>query len=131
MVSDENKKEIFKNNDKWQWKHNHSKSTLACLLSCSSCVQLCATLWTIASQTPLSMGFSRQENWSRLPRPPTRDPPNPRIELTSLMSPALAGRFFTTNATWEAYQNLWDAAKTLLKGKRVCTFFKNKNISNK
>ena len=32
-----------------------------------SCVRLFATLWTVACQAPLSMGFSRQENWSGLP----------------------------------------------------------------
>ena len=48
------------------------------------------------------MGFSHQEYWSGLPFPPPRDLPNPGIELTSLMSPALAGRLFTTSATWEA-----------------------------
>ena len=42
------------------------------------------------------MGFSRQENWSRLPFPPPGDLPNPGIEPMSPVSPALAGRFFTT-----------------------------------
>ena len=37
-----------------------------CMLSCFSHVQLCATLWTVACQAPLSMGFSRQEHWSAL-----------------------------------------------------------------
>ena len=58
-------------------------------------------LWTIASQAPLSMGFSRQEYWSGLPFPTPRDLPNPGIEPASLMSSALAGGFFTTSATWE------------------------------
>ena len=53
-------------------------------------------------QAPQSMGFSRQEYWSGLPCPPPGDLPHPGIEPTSLMSPALAGRFFTTSATWEA-----------------------------
>ena len=48
-----------------------------CFLSCFSCVCLCATLWTIAYQSPLSMGFSRQEYWSGLPCPPPGDLPNP------------------------------------------------------
>ena len=51
---------------------------------------------------PLSMGFSRQEYWSGLPCPPPGDLPDPEIEPVSLMSPALAGGFFTTSATWEA-----------------------------
>ena len=46
------------------------------------------------------MGFSRQE-WSGVPSPPPGDFPNPGIESVSLLSPALAGWFFTTSATWE------------------------------
>ena len=75
---------------------------LLLLLSRFSRVRLFATLWTVALQAPLSMGFSRQEYWSGLPCPAPGDLPNPGIEPTSLMSPALAGRFFTTSATWEA-----------------------------
>ena len=44
--------------------------TCCAVLSCFSCVWLCATLWTIAHQAPLSMGFSRQEYWSMLTCPP-------------------------------------------------------------
>ena len=65
-----------------------------CMLSHFSHVWLFATLWTIAHQAPLSQGFSRQEYWSGLPCPPTRDLPNPGIKSASLMSPALAGEFF-------------------------------------
>ena len=67
------------------------------LLSHFSHVRLCATLWTIAHQTPQSMGFSKQEYWSGSGWPflPPGDLPNPGIEPTSLTSPALAGRFFT------------------------------------
>ena len=70
-------------------------------------VQLCATLWTVAHQAPLSMGFSRQEYWSGLLCPLPGDLPNPGIEPTSLMSPVLAGEFFTTSATWEAQTWPW------------------------
>ena len=48
---------------------------------------------TVDHQTPLSMGFSRQEYWSGLPCPPPGDLPNPGIEPMSLMPPALSGRF--------------------------------------
>ena len=72
---------------------------LLLLLSCFSHVQLLVTLWIVARQSPLSMGFSRQEYWNGLPCHPSRDLPNPRITHASLMSPALAGRFFTTSAT--------------------------------
>ena len=73
-----------------------------CILSPFSYVQLFVTLWTVALQVPLSAGFSRQEQWSRWPCRPPGDLPNPGAEPTSLMSPVLAGRFFTTRATWEA-----------------------------
>ena len=46
--------------------------------------------------------FSRQEYWSGLPWPPLGDLSNPGMEPESLKSPALAGRFFTTNATWQS-----------------------------
>ena len=61
------------------------------------------TLWTVALQTPLSMGFSSQEHWSGLPCPPPGDPPDPGVKPAVLKSPALAGGFFTTSATWEAF----------------------------
>ena len=60
------------------------------------------TLWTVARQAPLSMGFSKQECWSGLPCPPPGDLPDPGIKPASLMSPALEGGFFTTGVTWEA-----------------------------
>ena len=60
------------------------------------CVWLFATPWTVGRQAPLSMGFSRQEYGSWLPFPFPGDPPNLGTEHTSLASPALAGRFFTT-----------------------------------
>ena len=74
----------------------------ACTVSCFSRVQLFATIWTVAHQAPLSIGFSRQEYQSGLPFPPPGDLPNPGIEPRSLISPALVGGFFTTSATWEA-----------------------------
>ena len=57
-----------------------------------SCVHLFATPWTVALQTPLSMGFSRQGYWSGLPFPPADDLPNPGIKRTF---PVLADGFFT------------------------------------
>ena len=60
------------------------------------------TQWTVTHQAPLSMGFPRQEYWSGLSCPPPEDLLDPGIKLTSLMSPALAGGFFTTSAPWKA-----------------------------
>ena len=64
---------------------------MCCVLSCFSCVQLFATLWTIALQAPLSMGFPRQEYQSGLPFPPPGHLPDPGIKSTS---PALPGKPF-------------------------------------
>ena len=64
--------------------------------------QIFVTLKIVAHQAPLPMGFSRQEYWSGLPWPLPGDLPDPGIEPPSLISPALAGGFFTTGTTWEA-----------------------------
>ena len=74
------------------------------MLSHFSRVRLCATRRTVAHLAALSMGFSRQEYGSGLPCPAPGDLPDPGTELTTFMSPALAVRFFTTSATWEAPQ---------------------------
>ena len=52
--------------------------------------------WTVARQAPLPMEISRQESWSGLPFPMPWDLPDPGTEPAALASPALAGRFFTT-----------------------------------
>ena len=59
-------------------------------------VWLFATPGTVVGQTPPSVEFSGREYWSELPFPTPRDLPDPGTEFTSLASPALAGRFFTT-----------------------------------
>ena len=82
-------------------KHNICNRYL-CMLCHLSCVQLFATPWAVAHQAPLSMGFSEQEYLSGLPCPPTGDLPNLGIKPKFLKSPSLAGRFFTTIATWES-----------------------------
>ena len=53
--------------------------TTPCCAVLSSSVVLFATPWTVACQSPLSMGFSRREYWSGLPRPPSGDVLNPEI----------------------------------------------------
>ena len=67
------------------------------MLSHFSPIRLCDPM-----DYPLSIEFSRQECWRGLPCLPPGDLPDPGIEPESLMSPALAGGFFTTCATWEA-----------------------------
>ena len=71
-------------------------SSCCCLVA--HCVQLSATPWTIARQSPLSMGFPRQENWSGLPSLLPGNLPNPGIEPRY---PALTGKFFTTEPPGE------------------------------
>ena len=62
------------------------------------CCYVClfATSWTVACQGPLSMGFPKQEYWSRLPSPTPGDLPDLQIKPESPTSSALEGRFFTT-----------------------------------
>ena len=75
-----------------QWSHlvpdiifdyRFSLFVCVCLLSHFSRVHLFATLWTVACQVSLSMGFSRQENWSGLPCPPPWNLPHPGIKPRS------------------------------------------------
>ena len=80
--------------------------TFVCICVCTlSRVQLFATPWTVACQAPLSMEFSRQECWRRLPFPTPGDLHNAGTEPTSLVSPALAGGIFTTAPPGKSYPN--------------------------
>ena len=80
---------------------DYAENMCACVLSHFSLVQFFETLWTVAHQAPLSMGFSGKEYWSELPCTPPGNHPNPDIQPESL-TPALACEFFSTSATWEA-----------------------------
>ena len=71
-----------------------------CAFSEAQSCQTLATPWTAAHQAPLSIGFPRQEFWSELPFPSPRDLPDP---VESLLSPALAGGFFTTSIVLTYY----------------------------
>ena len=87
---------------------NHCHTSPVCVLCCFSRVRLSATPWTVARQAPLSMGFSRQEYWSRKPCLPPGDLPDNRDRTHMSMSPALTSKFFTTGATWDACTWLTD-----------------------
>ena len=105
--------------------------SVSCVLSCFSCIRLCATPWNVARQAPLYMGIlqARISEWVAMPPSWGSSQirgfqtvnkqhysssatcrifdPDPGIELVSLISPALTGRFllcfvFTTSTTWEA-----------------------------
>ena len=74
------------------------------------CAQSCSILeapWTVAHLAPLSMEFSRQEYWSGLPFPSPGDLPG--IKPVPLASPAWAGTFFTTSATWKVQLDVIEA----------------------
>ena len=81
----------------WEW----------CLCVCVCvCSGLSDSLWPCGLQSTRLLcpwGFSRQEYWSGLTFPSPGDLPDPGIEPTSLVPLAMAGGFFTTNATWEAW----------------------------
>ena len=71
--------------------------------------QFFVTPWTVARQAPLSMGFSRQEYWSGLPFPTSADLPDPGIEPES---PALAGRFLTTEPPGQTLLSVMESNAT-------------------
>ena len=90
-----------------------------CVLSHFSHVQLFATLWTVAHQVPLSMGFSRQEYWSRLLCPPPGDLPDPGIEPRSL--------HFSCIGRWVLYhrQHLRNPLLVCIRNKKYFRHFKH------
>ena len=59
------------------------------------------TLWTVAHQVPLLMGFSGQEYWSGLSCPPPRDLSDPGIEPVSPVSPVLQTDSLPTEPLWK------------------------------
>ena len=100
----------------------HKCRLCVCAKSLQSC-QLFATLWTVAYQAPLSVGFSRQEYWSGLPCPLPGDLPNPENETSPLASHALyICVCICTWHTWQ-YKETWRCggeARRLLVG-RPCS----------
>ena len=103
-----------------------------CMLSHFSHVQFFVTLWTVAHQISLSMGFSRQEYWSGLPFPSPGGSPQPR-DWTQISH--IAGRFFTIWVNREALRvvlktdrgldQLWMRKKEAGRKRRL---FKNAEI---
>ena len=85
--------------------YNMDTNTNVCvccaMLSCFSRVRLFVTVWTVAYQAPLSMGFSRQEYWSGLPRPPPGDLSVPGIDSCLLHLLHCRGILYHW-ASWEA-----------------------------
>ena len=90
------------------------KSLCCCCLLAKSCLTLW-TPWTIACQAPLSMGFPRQEYWSRLPYPSPGDLPNPGIKP---MHPALACGFFMTKPPGKSHKSFTNLQSSAGKAKQ-------------
>ena len=90
---------------------------MLCVPSCFIRVRLLVTLWTVAHQAPLSMGFPRQEYYSGLPFPFPWDHPDPGMDPVSLTSLALAmGWFFTISVTWQVLrQTIGNGYRQLVK----------------
>ena len=96
------------------------------MLSHFSRVWLFVTPLIVASQAPLSTGFSRQRSWNGLPFSPPGDLPDPGIKPTSLMSPALAGGLFTTHTTGEALRTSLNITSLVMKFLPTSTAFLEK-----
>ena len=102
----------------WRWPLCNSKippSLQFCECMCMFSVRLFVTLWTVAHQAPLSVGFFRQEYWSGLSFPPPGDLPNPEMEPATPVSPALAGRFFITALPRKSLNPIGTPNKTIQK----------------
>ena len=87
---------------RWQQDINSVFLAGGCVLSRVSRIRLFVTLWTVAPQAPLSLGFSRQEYWSGLPCPFLGNLPK-QGSNRHLLPVLQTDRFFTTSATWEAH----------------------------
>ena len=89
-------------------------------------VQLFVASWTIVHWAPLSIEFSNQEYWSRLSCPFPEDLPDPGIKPAFLKSPALAGGFFTTSATWDALRQVRRSKiSDAQTANKICPLLKN------
>ena len=99
-----------------------------------SCVWLFVTPQTVAHQDPPSLGFSRQEYWSGLQLPTLGDLPDSGIKPAS---PALAGRFFTTEPRGKAIIVFWNSYNEVpqtgwfKQQKFVSCFWKLRNSSSR
>ena len=107
------KNSCLNNKKKVRWNHqSHIDVNAPASFTNDVCVcgQLLSHAWlfvtpcTVAHQAPLSTEFFRQESWSKLTFPTPEDLPDPGIEPTSPVSPALLGRFFTTELSGKPLQ---------------------------
>ena len=100
------------------------------MLSYFSCVQLFLTLWTVACQAPLSTGILQARILERVAMPSSRGSSRPR-DGTSVSSPALGSRFFTTGATWEVHKKKIDMEIYTRRKKGLLELGESGNASSK
>ena len=75
--------------------HCHRNEIMhVCMLSYFSCAQLFVTSWSVVHQALLSIGFSKQEYWSRLPCPLPEDLPNPGVKPAGSLPLVPPGNFW-------------------------------------
>ena len=105
------------------------------ILSCSV-AQLCSTLcylWTVACQSPLSMGFYRQEDWSRLPFPPPGALPIPGIQpvppacllywqVIFFLPLSHLGSFFNLKTSYEVHMKILYTSSIFSGYQMICFF---------
>ena len=94
----------------------------ACMLICSGRVQLFVALSTVAHHCPLSIGFSRSEDWNGLPCPPPGDLPYPGIKYTFPKFPTMAGRSYTTSTTWEVLCRIYIYMLKTILGEQLVSY---------
>ena len=96
-------------------------SNRGCVLVCwvTSVISNSVTLWTVACQAPLSMGFSRQEYWSGLPYPPPGDLPRDWVHISLVFW--ITGRFFTTEPQGKLQRGVFTLKRHCKLLEQICT----------
>ena len=98
------------------WLKVEMRCVHVCVLNRFSCVQLFATLWTVACQDPLSMEFSRQEYWNGLPFPPPGDLSDPGIHRQLPLLYSHVPGNVSTPAGWRWTASSWGSEVSCPQG---------------
>ena len=112
------------------WQHNNVSALCVCVLSRFGCVQLCATVWTVVHQAPLSIGFFSQEYWSRYSSileywqiPSSRGPSQLRDRTrVSYVSCIARQVFYFAGTPWEVHINISRVLYVCQKGRYISKY---------
>ena len=116
----------------WQGNRWHETSSkVVCMCCMLNHVQLFMIPWTVACQTPLSVEFSRQECWSGLLFPSLGDLPDLGIKSAFLASPALAGSFFTTWASFAGSPMYRQLYLSIIEITSIALYGDRRNVKNR